>query len=340
MQRLRIAVSAVVGAAIVVALLVAVGVGQVVDELLVADPLFVGLAVATMAVALVARVAAVHRLLASQAVDVPGVRLFGIYAFGVFLRNVLPWGRTAGSVLTAYLVGRYGDGEFEGNLAVLVAAESLSFLASMVLLAAGGVALLSSRTLELQGPLAVAAATTAVLVVALATVVTLRPTVLTRTAVAGFAVVRRLAPRVPWPRRGILARTGVGGRVARFRRSVAAVGTDADGIGYASLLSQVGWFATALPLYWSLLAVGVDVPVAVALVVAPTAGFAAAVPLPGGVGSVDVALVGLLVALTGTAVPTLTAAVVVYRIATFWFPVVLGAGCGLALGLSVDGRAT
>jgi hypothetical protein len=337
-QRLRIVASAVVGVAIVVALLLAVGIGRVADELVVADPLFVALAVASMAVALVARVAAVSRLLAGQSVHVPGSRLFGIYAFSVFLRNAIPWGRTAGSVLTAYLVGRYGDGEFEENLAVLVAAESLSFLASLVLLAAGGVALLWSRTLDLDGPLAVAAGTTAVLVIVVATVVSLRPTVLTRATVTAFAVVRRLAPRVPWPRRGILARTGVGDRVSRFRRSVAAVGTDADGIGYASLLSQVGWLATALPLYLSLLAVGADVPVAVALFVAPTAGFAAVVPLPGGVGSVDVALVGLLVALTGTAVPTLTAAVVVYRVATFWFPVTLGAGCGVALGLSVDGR--
>lgn len=54
---------------------------------------------------------------------------------------------------------------------------------------------------------------------------------------------------------------------------------------------------------------------------------ASAAPTPGGVGAVEAALIaGLIAGLTTTGVPTEQAvpAVLVYRIATFWLPVLPG----------------
>ncbi|WUD74169.1 flippase-like domain-containing protein [Streptomyces sp. NBC_00510] len=80
------------------------------------------------------------------------------------------------------------------------------------------------------------------------------------------------------------------------------------------------------------MALGVPVPfahVAVAYLVASVA--AAALPTPGGVGSVDAALVVTLVA-TGASLAAATSAVLGYRIVTVWLPLVPGA---LVLGALV-----
>lgn len=82
-------------------------------------------------------------------------------------------------------------------------------------------------------------------------------------------------------------------------------------------------YATAL--YFSVLAVGVDNAsfVAVALVSLTAGAVATAAPTPGGVGVVEAVL---LASLTGIGVPSgpALAAVLLYRLATFWLPIVPG----------------
>jgi uncharacterized protein (TIRG00374 family) len=82
-------------------------------------------------------------------------------------------------------------------------------------------------------------------------------------------------------------------------------------------------YATAL--YFSVLAVGVDDAsfVAVALVSLTAGAVATAAPTPGGVGVVEAVL---LASLTGIGVPSgpALAAVLLYRLATFWLPIVPG----------------
>jgi uncharacterized protein (TIRG00374 family) len=81
----------------------------------------------------------------------------------------------------------------------------------------------------------------------------------------------------------------------------------------------------ALCLYASVRAFGVEAPfVAVALVSLTAGALATAAPTPGGVGAVEAVLLASLTGL-GIASPSALAAVVLYRLATFWLPIAPGA---------------
>jgi len=308
-----------------------VGWGRVLAELERADPAFVGLALGTVLLALLARAMTVVRLLSTVEGDWRTGRVVTVYAFANFLRNVLPWGRTAGSALTAYLLARDAHTEFDSSFAVLVVAETLSFLASMVMLAVGGAFLLATRTLPVQPGLAGVLFSAATLVVLVAFVLVIRPAWTLAVAIRVLEATWRGITLVPFRGGGRLTRTGLRERVDRFRATMATVGADAETVASSYVYAQVAWIATVLSMQWALLALGVDPPVAIAMVVVPLGGTAAIVPLPGGLGSVDLALGALLVALTDLPLAVVAAVVLVYRLCAYWFPVVVGGVAGLYL---------
>ena len=319
--------------AVVLLGLLVFGVGweRVLAELKRADPAFVAIALGTVLLALLARGLTVVRLLSTVEDGWRPGRVVTIYAFANFLRNVLPWGRTAGSALTAYLLARDADTEFESSFAVLVVAETLSFLASMVMLAIGVAFLVATRTLPVEPGLAAVLFSTAVLIVGVAFLLVVRPAWTLAVAARVFEATWRAITVVPFGGGGRLTRTGLRERVDRFRATMALVGADAETVASGYLYAQVAWIATILPMQWSLLALGVDPPVAVAMVVVPLGGTAAIVPLPGGLGSIDLALGGLLVALADLPLAVVAAVVLLYRLCSFWFPVVVGGLAGLYL---------
>lgn len=90
----------------------------------------------------------------------------------------------------------------------------------------------------------------------------------------------------------------------------------------------------AVPLYTGALALGVRVPLALVLFLVPVAGLATVVPLPGGLGGFEVALAGLLAALAAVDLTSAGAVVILYRLCSFWFFVLVG---GIAASMSAVG---
>jgi len=75
-------------------------------------------------------------------------------------------------------------------------------------------------------------------------------------------------------------------------------------------------------------ALGTPVPPYVLLFVIPLANLAGAAPLPGGLGGIEAAFVTLLVPTTGIQASVITAAVLIFRGAIYWMPILIG---GLAV---------
>jgi uncharacterized protein (TIRG00374 family) len=103
---------------------------------------------------------------------------------------------------------------------------------------------------------------------------------------------------------------------------------------YAFALSQLGWVLFALPLYTGALALDVRLPLALALFLVPAAGLATVFPLPGGLGGVEVVLAGLLAVLVAIDLTTAGAVVILFRLCSFWFFVLV---CGVAVSISAVG---
>lgn len=307
--------------------LLAVGPRAVAAELAAADtpPLFPG-TLGSLA-ALVAWAEAQRRLHRAAGAVVPGPRFHRSYLVGVFGKQVLPGGQAAGPAVLAYAVGRETDLAYEADLAAATVGKLLGTLAAVVPAAVGlgavavparvarpAVAALSVATLGVLGGVTVAAA---------------RPghvaRLCRRAGAAVHATLGRLSARI----RARTTPERVAGVVVRGRRTFGVLGDDRRALAVAYALTVLGWACYAVPLWGAAAAVGIPLPLAVALFVAPVASLGTVVPLPSGVGGVELVLGGLLVALTGAAVSTVAAAVLLYRVLVDVLPAVVGALAGL-----------
>lgn len=281
--------------------------------------------------------------------DVLGVSLsvpqaFLVFTGAMFANNVTPFGQAGGEPITALLISRVADTEYEKGLAAIASVDTLNFVPSITIALVGvgyfatEVALGTSRRLEL------ALAAVGVLAVGVPTLVYLgwqrRYRLESRVVGVLTPVIRRVArrlPRVPVPTAG-----GIERRINGFFRAIERVAANPRGLTLALALSALGWFCQMLGLWLAFQAIGHPIPVSVALFVVPIGAIAGVTPLPGGAGGIESVLVVLLVTapLPGVTEAVALAAVVVFRGAVYWTPTVLGGLVTGAVGLRSRGSRT
>jgi len=292
------------------------GADRVFDALAGTDAGYVALAVAASLLSLVCFVETfVH---AVSVVEDRGMRARATYLAGSFARNVLPWGNVASATLVTYAVSRDANTGYERALAAVAADEYVTTATSFVAVAVGAAFAVSGGT----GDLAALAATVGVaglaVVAGVFAVAHARPRGLVAAVTAVTDRLQRVAVRVSPRAATVLDRENVSARLTGFDHTVRAIA--ADRVRLAAMLGfcLAGWVALAATLHYAAAAVALAVPVSLALAVVPLAGLAAIVPLPGGIGSVDAALLGLLVLTTGEPTALAAAAALLYRLVGFW----------------------
>ena len=264
-------------------------------------------------------------------------RAFLVFAGATFANNTTPFGQAGGEPFSALLISRATDSEYETGLAAIASVDALNFLPSIVLSLIGigyyATVFTLGRRLELAALAILALALLVPIVVALGW--------RHRTAVKA-AVVRLVTPAARWlarllpgvspPEPATIER-----RIDGFFGAIERVGRSRRGLLAAVGFSTLGWLLLSTSLWLSLYSLGHAVPVAAVLLVVPVGSIAGVTPLPGGLGGVEAALILLIVPTTGVGLATATAAAVVHRGATYWLPVLVGAG---AVGLLEGGNAT
>ncbi|WP_254537166.1 lysylphosphatidylglycerol synthase transmembrane domain-containing protein [Halomarina litorea] len=257
-----------------------------------------------------------HVVLVTLGAGVGPVRSVGLSLATKFVANVAPFGQAAGAPVSGLLVASATDLELERALTAVVTVSTLTSATGVALgiVALGGGGLGGSTTARV--------AASAPLVVGLGALVVAGWRRRRRVAVLLAAVLTPLArvvapvhPRVDPPTREAVAARVDGlfvavEEIARAPRRVALA------VGFAAC----GQVLTATCLWVALDAVGSPVAFPLLLGVLPLASVGTLVPSPGGTAGVEAALVGLLVSLAGMALPLASAAVILYRVATFWAP--------------------
>lgn len=264
-------------------------------------------------------------LLAASGIRLGAWRTFVTYCTGMFAKQVLPAGHAGGPAIMVYALGSEADREYQRVTAAVSVAEVLNLLASFGL-AALGLAYLAAtappspelRTVQLGVALAIGA------LGSLLAVLWFRRRTVER-AVAGVAfLLRSTLGRVSGRVRRATDRAAVQMGVDRYYETFAEVRRDRRRIALAAGLTLSGRALFALPLYTAFIALGHSVPAALVFFVVPIGGLATTVPLPGGLGGVEVVLVTVLAATTGIGLVELGAVVILYRLAAYWFVVLVG----------------
>ncbi|WP_435067551.1 lysylphosphatidylglycerol synthase transmembrane domain-containing protein [Haloplanus sp. C73] len=340
--RTRATILGFAGALVVFAILFTVaGVDDLVSNLRNADLRLVGLVFLATLGWLAAWGFSLRTVLDVLGVSVSIPQAFLVFTGAMFSNNVTPFGQAGGEPITALLISRTTDTEYETGLAAIASVDTLNFVPSITIALIGVAYYVTETTLGTNRRLELALVAVAVLAVGVPSLVYLgwqhRYRIEARVVGVLTPVIRAVAkraPRVPVPTVG-----GIEHRINGFFRAIERVAANPRGLALALGLSAIGWFFQMLGLWLAFQAIGTPIPLSIALFVVPIGAIAGVTPLPGGAGGIETVLVVLLVAAPLPAVtePIALAAVVVFRGAVYWTPTVLGGLVVTVLGLRSRG---
>jgi uncharacterized protein (TIRG00374 family) len=293
---------------------------------------------------LLAWAVSLHTVLGVLGVGCSYPSAFLLFSGATFANNVTPFGQAGGEPITAFLISRVTDAEYERGLAAIASVDTLNFVPSITIALLGAGYFATEVALGANRSLLVAVGGVVALAVLVPSVVYLgwqRRYGLEARLVSGMTpVVRALArrlPRVPVP-----APDGIETRIDGFFRAIERVAATPRGLSVALAASTTGWLCQTAALWVAFEAIGVSVPVSVVFVVVPIGAIAGVTPLPGGAGGIETVLVLLLLAapLPQVTQAAAVAAVVIFRGAIYWLPVLIGgivvAWIGAGFGLRTD----
>ncbi len=317
-----------VGAGLVLSLLLfIVGVDGIVAQLQRAEPAVVVVLLGLIPLWLVAWGLCLHTVLRALGTPTSRVRSIVVFTAATFANQVTPFGQAGGEPISAFLISETADTEYENGLAAIASVDTLHFFPSIGM-GLVGVGLFVLRGFDFGRNLLFASLSVVILLAGFVLALTLGWRFHRRIETVVLSV---LPPIVRWvgrtvPRVSAPTRADIEHRVNGFFDSIARIASNRRLLILAGLFSCLGWLTLSICLWISLVSIGFTVPFAAMLVVLPVASIAGVFPLPGGMGGVETAFIVLVVSTTGVATTAATAAVVIYRGATYWLPMLVGGG--------------
>ena len=314
---LKMAVGFAVAVVLIYLLGAVVGWEPTIARLRMADPWWVLAALVSTVLCLLAWGKTWQVVLAAVGVRVPYRKLAVTFFAATFANYVTPMGQAGGEPFIAFILSRDTAADFEQSLASVVIADVLRMLPFL------NVGLVGLGYLVWQADLPDSLEVFAYLLVAFAVVMPV-----------GIVLVWRYRRSV---RRGVVRGLGsltrrtdrydaraIDERIGRLYESLEIIRASPRALLVAVGFAYVGWILFALPLYFSGLALGLEVPLLLVCFLVPIAVIAGSTPLPGGLAAIEGTLVALLTALLAFSGDQALAVTTVYRLTSYWFVVLLG----------------
>ncbi len=328
------------GAVLVLAVLLwFVGVDAVIEQLAMVDLRIFALSIGASLVWLLAWGLALRSVLSSLGIHISVRKVFLVYAAATFANNVTPFGQAGGEPFSALLISRVTDNEYETGLAAIASVDAINFVPSV------GFALAAiayyAATVTLTDRLADAAV-----------VVVLMTVCLSAGAYVGWhnryrveeVVVRVVSPIIQRVGRLIPSRSpptpdAIRHRIEGFFATIERVATDRVSMLATLSFSAIGWLMLIVCLWLSMYALGLrgEGLFVAAMLAVPLGSVASVTPLPGGLGGIETVLLMILPTVTGVEAATISAAILLHRIGTYWVPVLVGGSATAALGAADRG---
>lgn len=256
-----------------------------------------------------------------------------VFSASTFSNAVTPFGQAGGEPIAALLIAEAADSEYETGLAAIASVDTLHFVPSIGL-ATVGLGSIFVRSVALTRNVYLAGFAVALLAATFLS-----------GAILGWyyrfeierVVVRLFSPVVQGlfsvlPRLEAPTKADIEHSIESFFAAIDRIAGNRRTLLLASLYSTAGWLSLSLGLWVSMAAIGYQIPFVAALVVIPVGSIAAITPLPGGLGGVEAAFIALLVSTAGVTGHVAGAGIVIYRLATYWLPLVVGGGTAAMLG--------
>ena len=282
-----------------------------------ANPLWFGLACLSTLVSLVVWSKSWDVILDLVGIDVRFRTLVVTYLAATFADYATPFGKAGGGPFIAYVLAADTEASYEDSLASVVTADTLNLLPYFTFAALGFVVVFVRGSIP---------AGARYLIGGLGVLAVVVPGLL----YAGWrhrTLAKRVVMRVLGPverRTDRIDAAELEGRIEEFYDHVDTIAGDRDVLARTLVYAYVGWLFFALPLYLAGMTLGFAIDPLLVLFIVPASSLAGVVPTPGGLGGVEFALVGLLVALTPLSPGSAAAVALVYRVASYWLTLAVG----------------
>lgn len=250
---------------------------------------------------------------------IPAWKAVGLFVASVFMNSVTPFGQIGGDPPSAFLVAREGGSSFESGLAAVSSVNALNRVAA-VCLGIVAVAFYTSRIAVVES---LQEGVVVIVVLGLLGLAVLGLAWIHRHTVAAVVAraLTRLGSRVPVVEPSY---ESIYERIDGFVVALERLASRPRVLVAAFLLGVAGQLLVAGVLWLALVVLGVVVPVPLVLLIVPAAKLAGVTPLPGGSGSAEALVSGLLVIGADVSIAVAAAASLLYRVVAFWLPTVVG----------------
>ncbi|MFB6147067.1 MAG: YbhN family protein [Halobacteriaceae archaeon] len=276
---------------------------------------------------------ALWTVLASLSIPVAAHRAVLIHAAGAFVNHVTPLGQAGGEPVTAWLLSRSADTDYEVGLASVASLDAINVLPSVTFAICGLTYILVTRTFG-SGTRVLLAGTAAVAVgLPVLGALAWRHRRNADSVVAGVVdrvgqPLARVVPRLTAPHPDDIAE-----RVRRFVEALEAVTADRRRLGTAISYSALGWSLQAVGLWVAFLALDAAIPLYVPFFVVPIGTMASVLPTPGGLGGIEAVNVTVITLITGVGAATVAVAVTIHSVGGYLLTTTVGAAAASALGV-------
>ncbi|MGM0716891.1 MAG: lysylphosphatidylglycerol synthase transmembrane domain-containing protein, partial [Halobacteriota archaeon] len=264
--------------------------------------------------------------------DISVSEAFFVYSGAVFANNVTPFGQAGGEPVAAALISKVSETRYETALVSIASVDVLNVVPSISLIVIGVGYYATSTAVGERVETAVGTAVVLIggIVVAMLLVWRYRHTIVEH-------LPSMLSPYLGRIGRGHIEteplEADITDRLRRFFENIEQVATNRRTLTLIVGFSLAGWLFQAAALMAAFGSLGYSVSPAVLVFVIPLANLAGAAPLPGGLGGIEAAFIALLLPTTGISAASITAAVLIFRGAIYWMPVLIGGATVSVLGI-------
>lgn len=307
-----------------------VGVGRIVSILQNTVPFFVGLGFIAASAHILLFAFNWYIVLDEIGYHIGLWKLIQVFYAGTFANNVTPLGQMGGEPIMAYILSNNSGVSYERSLAGIFSADAINALPFFTYSFIG----ITYFTLFYPTDLFVRMLAATVLVIAAAMIGLLA--LFWFRAGTALAIIlgvgsrlRSAAGRIGWEDKGPLEHMEedeLRERLVEFRETIGSVFERRSLLLESMIVTHAAGLLNILALYAFLLAVGWKVEFFLLMLIVPMTVIAFYMPLPGGLGGVEVLLVTLLVVIAGVQPHVASAAVILHRSTVYLLPTLLGAG--------------
>ena len=244
------------------------------------------------------------------------------YLRGVYGRQLLPVGNVAGPVLIAYSMRSATGVRTDRALPATIIAQAATFLGSTVVALAGTSALVAGGRgglLPLAGLLGVATAGWLALLAAFVGDVDVD-----RITHGLARAINRTLGRLSRVVATKTSREAIERGLGEFDDARRLIRENPSRVVLAAALSVLGWALLCLPAVTTSTELGTPVALVLAFVAVPVSDFLNLLPVPGGIGGVEVVMAAGFVTLGGTDLAVAAVIAFCVRLCTYWFVLLLG----------------